>query len=118
MATLRRILLSVAVVFAFAAVVSVLPLPIAHGGPHPAAVPQNPPPRLVGKPLMMTGTISSVQQYAFVLDVTKPKKDSIPFFTYSDTAVEGDMKVGAKADVTYQKDDQGNFVATKVHINS
>jgi hypothetical protein len=71
------------------------------------------------KPMAMSGKISSVEkagqgvlQDSFTLDVTDDQ--TVPFFMVPQTKVTGDLKVGAKADVTYVFDNNGNKVAVTV----
>ena len=71
------------------------------------------------KPKEMTGKISSIQpakpQFpaSFTLDVGEK---TIIFFQHPKTAITGELKVGAPADVSYVLDQDGNNLAVAVKV--
>lgn len=76
----------------------------------------------------VTGTIAEVDRSSFTLTVgsaisnqrqqlqqTTPK--SMTFMVDKNTTVEGKLKVGANADVTYRQDDAGKYIAISVRVS-
>ena len=76
----------------------------------------------------VTGTIAEVSRNSFTITVGSaisnqgqhlqqavPK--SMTFMIDKNTTVDGKLKVGANADVTYRQDDAGKFIAISVRVS-
>lgn len=80
----------------------------------------------------VSGTIASVEKTSFTLNVASqqpsPKAHAeatqsnnmktMTFQIDKNTTIDGGLKVGANADVTYRQDASGNNVAINVHVTS
>ena len=75
----------------------------------------------------VSGKISSVREGSFTLEVSaaaappsksflEPRPNTMTFFIDSKTTVDGTLKVGAMADVTFRLDN-GNNMAVSVHVS-
>lgn len=118
MTSARRISLSSLAILAFAAAIWASPSTNGNFNDRPSLARQQGQTEIRS----VSGKIASVQK-----DVGPPYKDSftldvedsptpLTFFTYKGTTVEGSLKAGAFAEITYAMDTDGNDVAVKVHI--
>jgi len=116
MTSVRRIILSSVAVLTFAAATWALPPSTADGKTQLSVAREQAP----SETKSVSGKISSVQK-----DVGAPYVDSFTvdvaektfiFFTYKGTMMEGELKTGANAEVSYAMDKNGNLVALTVHI--
>ncbi len=100
-------------------VAGALALPPAHTQQTPPAAAQTPQTQSV------SGKIASVDQNSFTLTVgsgvsatqTPSASSTMSFTIDKNTTVEGKLKVGSSADVTYRQDN-GTNVAISVHVAS
>ena len=76
-------------------------------------------------PLSVSGKITAVEKTSFTLAVGSAKSSlsdspagakSMTFHTDQNTAIEGTLKVGANADVTY-REEGGKNIAISVHVS-
>lgn len=80
----------------------------------------------------VTGTIASVEKTSFTINVTSQGRSAsghseamqtnnpktMSFQIDKNTTIDGTLKVGSNADVTYRQDDSGNNVAISVRVTS
>jgi hypothetical protein len=117
MTNTKRIIFSLLGSLAVTAAVWASPLTSTSGTAHVAAAAAAQ--QQGQKPKEITGKISSIQKgtpqfpASFTLDVADK---TIIFFQHPKTAITGELKVGAPADVSYVLDQDGNNLAVAVKV--
>jgi hypothetical protein len=119
-----RLLLCAASSLFLAGALWALPASVHHNAANPVATRIQTP-----QTQSASGTIASFDKSSLTLNVTSPSSKAqvealqsqnaktMTFSIDQNTTVDGTLKVGANADVTYRTDSGGNNVAISVHVS-